>query len=178
MKKILPLLVILFYCSQPKETSNDVILNYNEKFLSLEKQSLGDSIPFQAPKGWGLAGPEVVNLIDSTIYQNAGSISKIFQDSTSESFLACLDNPPYQLSQDSIDLKNGKWLALQYSDFEYNDLFFQQTVLQNETVVLFKLNVKKSLNSYPISAVHFFIPRNMINSQSKLVESSIASINN
>ena len=176
MKKILAIIPILLYCSQPKESSNTVILNYNEKLLSIEKELIGDSLTFQVPMGWDLADANFTSLIDSTIYQNDNSVNKIFQDANSESFLVYLENLPYQLGQDSTDLENGKWLALQYSDFAYNDLWFDQTVLQNESIVMFKVNIKKSINSISRSSLHFFIPRNKISSQALVVESTIASV--
>ena len=176
MKKIIPIAFILSFCSQPQEASNTVILNYDSKLLSDPTLSLGDSISFQVPVGWSLASAEFEDLIDSTIYENVAMVERIYQDTVSEAFLVCISNPPYQLPKDSVDLKAGKWMALQYSDFEYNNLFLQQTVLQNEQVILFKVNVKKSIAELPISAIHYFIPRNAINSQAMMVESSIASI--
>lgn len=176
MKKIIPLLLILVSCSQPRESSNTVILNYDSKLLNSSSEPLSDSLQFQVPVDWSMANSSFTSMIDSTIYQNENIVQKVFQDANEEAFLVCIPNPPHQLSKDSADFKNGMWLALQYSDFEYNDLLFQQTVLQNETVVLFKVNIKKALNTLPISAIHYFIPRNTINSQVRLVESSIASI--
>ncbi len=178
MKKILPLALLFCFCSKTKDSSDTVVLNYNEKQLGSSMVSLGDSIQFQVPIDWSMADSAFLNLIDSTIYQDGGLAKKVFQDTVREAFLVCVENPPYQLNQDSLDLKSGKWLGLQHSDFQHNDLYFEQTVLQNEQVVLFKVNIKKSVNSLPISAVHYFIPRNTISSHATMVESSIASINN
>lgn len=178
MKKILPLALIFFYCAKPSEPSDMVVFNYSEKLMSKQAEITSDSISFQVPRDWTLADSTFTHLIDSTIYQNSGLVKKIFQDLKTESFLVYLEKLPYQLSQDSIDLNSGKWLALQYSDFTYNDLLIDQTVLQNETAVLFKMNIKKSINSIPKSSLHFFIPRKNISSHALMVESTIASFNN
>lgn len=179
MKKILYSIIILTFfteCSNKTETKNDVILNYDERLLSKKMIPLNDSIFFQTPIGWKELDRTTIQLLDSTIYNNENNVLGGFQSEDEKSFLLYLGELKDQLAQDSTDAKSGKWLAIQYSEFEHNKLQLSQTVLQSSSLVLFKVNAKNFDKSSPILGLHFFIDRNQINSHAMLVESSIASL--
>ncbi len=172
-------LLLLFLgisCGQ-KEAKNSVLLNKNDGLLATEKVSLTADVSFNPPSSWSKMDDTTIARLEQSLYNSSNKIIVGYQDPQKESFLLSLSNPTNDLKRDSADVENGKWLAIQYSAFNHNYLTFNQTVLQDKSLVVFKLNIGKGVWKAPEGAIHFFMNRSKIDSQAKLVESCIASIN-
>lgn len=167
------LLIILISCNQSKNSEKASSIDLT---ISEDKNFLYKKVSFSQPKSWVKMDIESIAQLDTKYYKGSKVIIQGFEDPNSNSYLLALKRTLNTINQDSIDYENGKWIDLNYSSSFNNDLYLNQTILQDRSKVLFKISVGTNIREPSVGALHFYVDREDAKAQLPLIKACISSI--